>query len=88
MRHDHPHAVRILGRAWLDIIWKCWTTNAPYDAARHKALHDSSAPINNTTIDTGHLTYALGLPPQPHHATAEPYGLPSPPRPQQLTHPR
>ncbi|MFC0534275.1 IS110 family transposase, partial [Phytohabitans kaempferiae] len=25
--HDHPHAVRILARAWLDIIWKCWTTN-------------------------------------------------------------
>jgi transposase len=36
--HDHPHAVRILGRAWLDIIWKCWTTNTPYDTSRHKAL--------------------------------------------------
>ena len=36
--HDHPHAVRILGRAWLDIIWKCRTTNTPYDPRRHKAL--------------------------------------------------
>jgi transposase len=36
--HDHPHAVRILGRAWIDIIWKCWTTNTPYDPARHRAL--------------------------------------------------
>jgi transposase len=36
--HDHPHAVRILGRAWLDIIWKCWTTNTPYDPTRHRAL--------------------------------------------------
>jgi transposase len=36
--HDHPHAVRILGRAWLDIIWKCWTTNTAYDPHRHKAL--------------------------------------------------
>jgi transposase len=36
--HDHPHAVRILARAWLDIIWKCWTTNTPYDPARHRAL--------------------------------------------------
>jgi transposase len=35
---DHPHAVRILGRAWLDIIWKCWTTNTPYDPTRHRAL--------------------------------------------------
>jgi transposase len=36
--HDHPHAVRILGRAWIDIIWKCWTANTPYDPARHRAL--------------------------------------------------
>jgi transposase len=36
--HDHPHAVRILARAWLDIIWKCWTTNTPYDPDRHGAL--------------------------------------------------
>jgi transposase len=35
---DHPHAVRILGRAWLHIIWKCWTTRTPYDPARHGAL--------------------------------------------------
>lgn len=36
--HDHPHAVRILGRAWIDIIWKCWTTNKPYDPTQHRAL--------------------------------------------------
>jgi transposase len=36
--HDHPHAVRILARAWLHIIWKCWTTNTPYDPDRHRAL--------------------------------------------------
>jgi transposase len=36
--HRHPHAVRILARAWLDIIWKCWTTNTAYDPARHQAL--------------------------------------------------
>jgi transposase len=36
--HDHPHAVRILARAWVDIIWKCWTTNTPYDPQRHRAL--------------------------------------------------
>lgn len=35
---DHPHAVRILARAWLDIIWKCWTTGTAYDPARHRAL--------------------------------------------------
>jgi transposase len=36
--HDHPHAVRILARAWLSVIWHCWQTNTPYDPARHRAL--------------------------------------------------
>jgi transposase len=36
--HDHPHAVRILARAWVDIIWTCWTTSTPYDPDRHGAL--------------------------------------------------
>ncbi|MEU7814976.1 transposase, partial [Pseudonocardia sp. NPDC049154] len=35
--HDHPHAVRILARAWLGVIWKCWQTNTPYDPTRHRA---------------------------------------------------
>jgi transposase len=36
--HDHPHAVRILARAWVDIIWACWTSHTPYDPDRHGAL--------------------------------------------------
>ncbi|MFL6141755.1 MAG: IS110 family transposase, partial [Labedaea sp.] len=36
--HDHPHAVRILARAWLYVIWHCWHTNTPYDPAQHGAL--------------------------------------------------
>jgi transposase len=36
--HRHPHAVRILARAWLHVIWKCWTTETVYDPARHGAL--------------------------------------------------
>jgi transposase len=35
---DHPHATRILGRAWLYVIWHCWQDHAAYDPARHKAL--------------------------------------------------
>jgi transposase len=34
----HPHAVRILARAWIDIIWRCWRDGLPYDAERHPAL--------------------------------------------------
>ena len=36
--HDHPHAVRILARAWLNIIWQCWQHGTAYDPAQHKAL--------------------------------------------------
>lgn len=35
---DHPHAVRILARAWAHIIWRCWQNNAPYNPALHGAL--------------------------------------------------
>ncbi len=36
--HDHPHAVRVLARAWLFVIWHCWQDGVAYDPARHKAL--------------------------------------------------
>jgi transposase len=36
--HDHPHAVRILARAWLFVIWHCWQDETAYDPARHRAL--------------------------------------------------
>ena len=31
----HPHAVRILARSWLTIIWRCWQDRTPYDPAQH-----------------------------------------------------
>ena len=34
---DHPHAVRILARAWIRVIWPCWINHTPYDPARHGA---------------------------------------------------
>ena len=38
--HDHPHTVRILARAWLHIIWRCWQDGAPYDPTKHRALQE------------------------------------------------
>ena len=35
---DHPHAIRILARAWAHIIWRCWQDHAPYDPAAHNSL--------------------------------------------------
>lgn len=37
--HDHPHAIRILGRAWLRVIWRMWQDHEPYDPARHGSLN-------------------------------------------------
>ena len=34
---DHPHAIRILARAWIRVIWPCWLEGIPYDPARHGA---------------------------------------------------
>jgi transposase len=33
----HPHAIRILGRAWLRVIWHCWQNRVAYDPGRHRA---------------------------------------------------
>lgn len=32
---DHTHAIRILARAWLRVIWRAWTDRKPYDPAPH-----------------------------------------------------
>lgn len=37
--HDHPHAIRILGRAWTRILWRCWQDHTPYDPTRHGNLN-------------------------------------------------
>jgi transposase len=33
----HPHAVRILARAWLRILWRAWQDGVTYDPAKHPA---------------------------------------------------
>ncbi len=32
---DHPHAIRIVARAWARVLWRCWRDGAPYDPNRH-----------------------------------------------------
>jgi transposase len=34
---DHPHATRILARAWIRVIYRCWIDGVPYDPAIHGA---------------------------------------------------
>lgn len=35
---DHPHAIRILARAWIRVIYRCWIDHQPYNPAQHGAI--------------------------------------------------
>ena len=39
-KKTHPHAARILARAWVYVTWRCWQDHVPYDPARHRALQE------------------------------------------------
>jgi len=34
---DHPHAIRILARAWIRVLWRAWVSKTPYDPSLHAA---------------------------------------------------
>lgn len=34
---DHPHAIRILARAWTRVLWRAWQDGRPYDPAHHRS---------------------------------------------------
>jgi transposase len=40
---DHPHAIRVLARAWIRVIYRCWLDGVPYDPARHGAARQLHA---------------------------------------------
>lgn len=42
---DHPHAIRILARAWVRVLWRAWFTRTPYQPR----LHRSAAAFTATT---------------------------------------
>lgn len=40
----HPHAVRILARGWLRVIWACWHTDTAYDPTTHRGELSAAQP--------------------------------------------
>jgi transposase len=46
---DHPHAIRILARAWIRILWRCWQDRRPYDPT----LHHAACGLNSTMLARG-----------------------------------
>ena len=51
--HDHQHAVRVLTRAWIRVIYRCWITNTPYDATNHGNAMALLEPRVRHEVDTG-----------------------------------
>ena len=49
--HDHAHAVRILSRAWLYVIWHCWQNSSAYDPDQHHALQRVLATQNKINTE-------------------------------------
>jgi transposase len=41
----HQHATRILARAWLRIIWRCWHNHTPYNPALHGIAQHRRLPL-------------------------------------------
>lgn len=39
----HPHAVRILARAWVRVIWRCWQDNTAYNPELHGGAMQNAA---------------------------------------------
>ena len=36
--HEHPRAIRTVGRAWCRVVWQCWRNHTPYDPTLHRSL--------------------------------------------------
>jgi len=41
---DHPHAVRVLARAWIRVLWRAWRDHKPYDPTTHTAARRLAQP--------------------------------------------
>jgi len=46
---DHPHAIRILGRAWSRVLWRCWQDATSYDPAQHGRATPFHASVQHTS---------------------------------------
>ena len=52
-KQDHPHAVRILARAWIRVIYRCWSNRTPYDPNHHGGAHGWP---KRPEVDSGSVT--------------------------------
>ncbi|HVM14818.1 MAG TPA: IS110 family transposase [Egibacteraceae bacterium] len=48
---DHPHAVRVLTRAWIRVIYRCWLDGRAYDPAAHGAAIRLEANVTEIPVE-------------------------------------
>jgi len=48
--HDHPHAVRILARAWIRVMWRCWNDRVAYHPTRPGDAQRLTQPRQNEPL--------------------------------------
>ncbi|MPZ74346.1 MAG: IS110 family transposase [Nitriliruptorales bacterium] len=46
----HQHASRILARAWLRVIWRCWQDGVAYDPTKHGGAHQFLAQNEDASL--------------------------------------
>jgi hypothetical protein len=71
--HDHPRAIRTLGRAWCRVVWRCWQDRTPYDPARHRALQRHitvTIPTELGPVPDLTATQRMAAPPSPNRRPA------------------
>ncbi len=52
---DHPHAIRILGRAWTRVLWRMWPTNTPTTPTDTATSNASTKPGLTQGVSCGQL---------------------------------
>lgn len=50
---DHPHAIRILARAWSRVLWRCWQNRTLNNPSHHRAAQPLLSTIAVTAGMTG-----------------------------------
>lgn len=64
-RRSHPHAIRILGRARIRVMWRCWIDQQPYDPALHgNARQLTATPDLNRPTSDGARRHSRGAKPR------------------------
>ena len=41
---DHPHAIRVLARAWIRVLWRAWHDGRTYEPTAHRAANALAQP--------------------------------------------